>query len=124
MIASSDLPSARDAADRLPAQVLQVEDAPLERRQVVLDHRLAQAQHAARVDGAVGRHVAPRQLEELGRLDRLEARARTPEAAVHRIARDPEDPDQQGRVALIAGETPEDGEEDLLLHLPLHQRGV
>src|SRR5215475_4129732 len=44
---------ARDASNRLTSQVLQVEDAPLKRRQVVLDHGLAQAQHAAGVDGLV-----------------------------------------------------------------------
>src|SRR4030095_16157927 len=47
-------------------------------------------------------------------LDRLEARSRPTEPAVHLVARDPEDPNEQARVALEGAQRAEDRDEHFL----------
>ena len=83
----------------------------------LLDHRLAAGEDPPRVDRLVGRDLASRQLARLLGIERLRRRPAAAKAAVDRVARDPEDPDQQRRGALIARQRAEDREEDLLGHV-------
>ena len=66
------------------------------------------------VDHPVCGHVGAGQTTGHALFDRLHTGTNAAKAAVHRVASDPEDPDEQARVALEAFEHVEDREEDLL----------
>src|SRR5262245_26272104 len=91
-----------------------MEDPPLERRQVVLDHALALRESPARIDGAVGRCLPRGKFACVVAVERLDLGPNAAETAVYRVPGDPEDPHEQRRVALEAPERVEDGEEHLL----------
>src|SRR5262249_17420831 len=74
--------SRRDRADRLPAQVLQVEDPPLERCQLVLDHALALRERSAGVDRAVRRSLPRGNVARIVAVERLDLRAHAAETAI------------------------------------------
>ena len=81
--------------------MLQVKDAALERGQAVLDRVFALREQNARLHDLVRGRFLRRRMEVFV-VDRFHPRPRTAKAAVHLVARDTKDPDQQARVALIA----------------------
>ena len=91
-----------------------MEDPALERGEISRDDSLAALQHAASVDDPIGRSSDSRYLWGPDGVQGLEARASAPEAAVHRIPGDAEDPHQQARVAAVAPEHVKNGEKHLL----------
>ncbi len=91
-----------------------MEDPPLQRRELLRDHDVAAIEHPARIDGQIRRGLIGRQRVRVRVVDRLEARPHAAEASIHLVAGDPEDPDQQARVAAIAGQRLEDRLEHFL----------
>ena len=61
---------------------IQVEDAPLERSERLLDERLAAGEQSSGIHGAIGRHVLAGQLCGAEVVEVLDARTATPERSM------------------------------------------
>ena len=94
--------------------MLQVEDALLKRREIMLNDVITAHEHAPRIDTFVGRCLIASHFEGTVTIKGLQHWARLTKAAIYRVASHPKDPHEKRGLPLIGRQRAQQGNEDFL----------
>ena len=103
-----------DRPNRLLAKVLQMEDAALQRRQLLHNDFLAASKDSSGLYRFLGRDLPARHVKCTPGFERLQPRSGLSKPAIDLVPRNPKDPDQQSGLPLIGRERAQERHKDFL----------